>query len=256
MTAKWIGSWPKIGIRPAIDGRRKRRARIAGRPDHGAWPRASPSFLSDTPAPSRRLAGRVRHRRHLHRRRGRSRRLRREVRPRGRRRLADRHALLVLRLRNDGHGPAHARRPSGASTAPSGPARSIWRRCWPATTRRACPPSASTAATCRTPAIRTFPPTCSEKLLRFARAGLAVATMRGKSYLSLGGVSMGIAGSIVNQTFFEDYLGMRVECVDMTRVRPPHRGEDLRRGRIRARLRLGAGELPGRQGLQPAKPRR
>src|SRR5262249_34846092 len=54
-----------------------------------------------------------------------------------------------------------------------------------------------------------------EKLLRFARAGLAVAIMRGKSYLSLGGASMGIAGSIVEQSFFEGYLGMRVECVDM-----------------------------------------
>ena len=57
-----------------------------------------------------------------------------------------------------------------------------------------------------------------EKLLRFARAGLAVALMRGKSYLSLGGVSMGIAGSIVDQSFFEEYLGMRVECVDMTEL--------------------------------------
>jgi len=57
-----------------------------------------------------------------------------------------------------------------------------------------------------------------EKLLRFAKAGLAVATMRGKSYVSLGAVSMGIAGSIVNQDFFEDTLGMRVECVDMTEL--------------------------------------
>jgi L-fucose/D-arabinose isomerase len=61
-----------------------------------------------------------------------------------------------------------------------------------------------------------IPADVQEKLLRFARAGLAVATMRGKSYLSLGGVSMGIAGSIVDQPFFEEYLGMRVECVDMT----------------------------------------
>jgi L-fucose isomerase len=53
------------------------------------------------------------------------------------------------------------------------------------------------------------------KLLRFARAGLAAAVMRGKSYLSMGGVSMGIAGSIVDQSFFESYLGMRVETVDM-----------------------------------------
>jgi L-fucose isomerase len=56
------------------------------------------------------------------------------------------------------------------------------------------------------------------KILSFVKAGLAVATMRGKSYLSVGGVSMGIAGSIVNQDFFEDFLGMRVECVDMTEL--------------------------------------
>jgi L-fucose isomerase len=55
-------------------------------------------------------------------------------------------------------------------------------------------------------------------ILSFVKAGLAVATMRGKSYLSVGGVSMGIAGSIVNQDFFEDSLGMRVECVDMTEL--------------------------------------
>jgi len=61
-----------------------------------------------------------------------------------------------------------------------------------------------------------IPEDVQEKLLRFARAGLAVATMRGKSYLSMGGVSMGIAGSIVDHSFFEDYLGMRVETVDMT----------------------------------------
>ena len=52
----------------------------------------------------------------------------------------------------------------------------------------------------------------------FARAGLATAIMRGKSYLSLGGVSMGIAGSIVDHRFFESYLGMRVEAVDMSEL--------------------------------------
>lgn len=61
-----------------------------------------------------------------------------------------------------------------------------------------------------------IPADVQEKLLRFARAGLAVATMRGKSYLAMGGVSMGIAGSIVDQPFFEAYLGMRVETVDMS----------------------------------------
>jgi L-fucose isomerase len=60
-----------------------------------------------------------------------------------------------------------------------------------------------------------IPADVQEKLLGFAKAGLAVATMRGKSYLAMGGVSMGIAGSIVDQSFFESYLGMRVETVDM-----------------------------------------
>ena len=63
---------------------------------------------------------------------------------------------------------------------------------------------------------KSIPDDVKEKLLRFARAGLAVALMRGKSYLSLGGTSMGIAGSIVDQSFFEKYLGMRVEAVDMS----------------------------------------
>jgi L-fucose isomerase len=63
---------------------------------------------------------------------------------------------------------------------------------------------------------QSIPGDVQEKMLRFVRAGLAVALMRGKSYLSMGGVSMGIAGSIVNHPFFEDYLGMRVETIDMT----------------------------------------
>src|SRR5271156_1573718 len=63
---------------------------------------------------------------------------------------------------------------------------------------------------------KSIPADVQEKLLRFARAGLAVALMRGKSYLGMGGVSMGIAGSIVDQPFFESYLGMRVETIDMT----------------------------------------
>ncbi|MCL2104865.1 MAG: L-fucose isomerase [Kiritimatiellaeota bacterium] len=54
-----------------------------------------------------------------------------------------------------------------------------------------------------------------EKILRFARAGLAVALMREKSYLACGTSSMGIAGSFVDPDFFQDYLGMRTEQVDM-----------------------------------------
>lgn len=63
-----------------------------------------------------------------------------------------------------------------------------------------------------------IPPDVQEKLLRFARSGLAVAIMRGKSYLALGGTAMGIAGSIVDQSLFESYLGMRVEAVDMSEI--------------------------------------
>jgi L-fucose isomerase len=64
----------------------------------------------------------------------------------------------------------------------------------------------------------TIPSDVEAKLLRFARAGIAVATMRGKSYLSLGGTSMGIAGSQLDPTFLEGHLGLRVEPVDMTEV--------------------------------------
>ncbi len=62
----------------------------------------------------------------------------------------------------------------------------------------------------------TIPGDVAEKILRFVKAGIAVAMMKGKSYLSLGGVSMGIAGSIVDADFFQSYLGMRNEYVDMT----------------------------------------
>ena len=61
-----------------------------------------------------------------------------------------------------------------------------------------------------------IPADVQEKLLRFARAGLATARMRGKSYVSMGSVSMGIAGSIVDPALFERYLGMRAEFVDMS----------------------------------------
>lgn len=61
-----------------------------------------------------------------------------------------------------------------------------------------------------------IPDDVQEKLLRFARSGLTAAQIRGKSYLSMGSVSMGIAGSIVNDSFFQEYLGMRNEYVDMS----------------------------------------
>jgi len=64
----------------------------------------------------------------------------------------------------------------------------------------------------------TIPDDVKEKILRFVKAGLAVAYMRDKSYLSIGSVSMGIAGSMVDPDFFQDYLGMRNEYVDMSEI--------------------------------------
>lgn len=70
-----------------------------------------------------------------------------------------------------------------------------------------------------------IPEDVQQKLLQFARAGLAVATLKGTSYCAMGGVSMGIAGSIVDQPLFEEYFGMRVESLDMTEfVRRMERG--------------------------------
>ena len=63
-----------------------------------------------------------------------------------------------------------------------------------------------------------IPEDVKEKLLRFGRAAIAAATMRGKSYLQIGAVTMGIAGSIVNCEFIEEYLGMRVESVDEVEI--------------------------------------
>ena len=63
-----------------------------------------------------------------------------------------------------------------------------------------------------------IPDDVKEKILRFVRAALAAAMMNGKTYLSIGYTSMGIAGSIVNPDFFHDYLGMRTEFVDMSEI--------------------------------------
>jgi len=63
---------------------------------------------------------------------------------------------------------------------------------------------------------KTIPADVKARILRFVRAAIPVAYMKGKSYLSMGSVSMGIAGSIVREDFFQEYLGMRNEYIDMT----------------------------------------
>lgn len=64
----------------------------------------------------------------------------------------------------------------------------------------------------------TIPEDVEEKLLRFGRAAVAVATMRGKSYLQIGSICMGIGGSIIDSDFMESYLGLRVESVDEVEI--------------------------------------
>ncbi|MEG2596282.1 MAG: L-fucose isomerase [Ruthenibacterium sp.] len=64
----------------------------------------------------------------------------------------------------------------------------------------------------------TVPADVSEKILRFARSAVAVGWMKNKSYVNLGGVSMGIAGSYCNAELFQKYFGMRAEWVDMTEI--------------------------------------
>ena len=63
-----------------------------------------------------------------------------------------------------------------------------------------------------------IPADVEEKLLRFGRAAVAAATMRGKSYLQIGSVTMGIGGSIIDSDFIESYMGMRVESVDEVEI--------------------------------------
>lgn len=63
-----------------------------------------------------------------------------------------------------------------------------------------------------------IPEDVAEKILRFARGAVAVAEMRGESYLSIGSVTMGISGSIVDTNFFQKYLGMRNESVDEVEI--------------------------------------
>ena len=65
---------------------------------------------------------------------------------------------------------------------------------------------------------QTIPCDVSEKLLRFARCGIAVGLMRNKAYCGLGAVSMGISGSYLDADFMQNYLGVRPEWVDMIEI--------------------------------------
>lgn len=62
------------------------------------------------------------------------------------------------------------------------------------------------------------PADVAEKILRFARAAVSVGWMKNKAYVNLGGVAMGIAGSYCNADMFQKYFGIRAEWVDMTEI--------------------------------------
>ena len=194
-----IGSLPKIGIRPAIDGRRKGVRESLEKQTMGMAKTAAKFFPSNLRYPNGRpvecviadtCIGGVAEAAAC------AEKFARE----GVGVVAHRHAVLVLRHRDDGHGPADseggvgfqrhraARRGLSGRGAgrpqPEGPARVRHLRPRRAGRRR----------------HRPFPPTCPRKILRFARAGLAVADDARQIAISrMGGVSMGIAGSIVDQ---------------------------------------------------------
>ena len=103
-----------------------------------------------------------------------------------------------------------------------------------------------------------IPDDVRKKILRFARAGIAFASMRGKSYLSIGSVSMGIAGCIADESFFQDYLGMRNEYVDMSEIARRIRdeiydAEEYRRARswVKENLNIGMDPNPPEQRRGP-----
>ena len=86
--------------------------------------------------------------------------------------------------------------------------------------------------------VTEIPDDVKEKLLRFGRAAVAAATMRGKSYLQIGSMCMGIGGSIIDQQFMEEYLGLRVESVDEVEIlRRMEEGTGLDEGALQGRPR-------------------
>jgi hypothetical protein len=245
------GSLPKIGIRPTIDGRLGGVRESLEKQTLEMAKSAREIFRPACAIPT--AAGRMRHRRHLHRRRGRGGGVRGEVCARRRGSFADGHALLVLWQRDDGHGPVHAQRRCGVSTARNVPARFIWRRCWRDTRKRACPPSAFTGAMCRTAGDQSIPADVRENCCNLPRRSGGGDHARqilpgdGRRFDGHRRLHGGPAVSL------RDYLGMRVESVDMTEfIRRMERGI-FDRGGIQERRSPGSKRIAGGQGLQFAQ---
>ena len=154
--------------------------------------------------------------------------------------------LLVLWHRNDGHGPADAQSGCGDSMAPSAQGPSYLAAVLSGYNQKGLPAFSIYGHDVQDSSDTSIPNDVREKLLLFAKAGLAVAEMRGKSYLSLGSVSMGIAGSVVNESLFQDYLGMRNEYVDMTEFLRRMDEQIYDREEYQARAPVGQGSLQGK----------
>ena len=155
--ARYVGDWPKIGIRP---GHRRSPARASAsrsKSRRWRWRRRRRTLLSaNLRYPDGQPVECV-DRRYLHRRRGRSGQAAEKFRREGVGVSTHGHPVLVLRLRDDGHGPAHAQGGVGLQRHRAAGRRLPGGGAGRRTTRRACRPSASTATTCRTPATPTIP---------------------------------------------------------------------------------------------------
>ncbi len=158
----------------------------------------------------------MRHRRYLYRRRGRSCPGSREIPPGGRRRFDHRHALLVLRLRNHGHGPVPAQSGLGFNGTER-PGAVYLAAVLAGHNQKGLPAFGIYGRDVQDASDTTIPADVQEKLLQFARAGLAVASAR--QILSVDGRRFdGHRRFDRRPAFFESYLGMRVEAVDMSEI--------------------------------------
>ena len=63
-----------------------------------------------------------------------------------------------------------------------------------------------------------IPADVQEKILRYARCAVAVGWMKNKAYVNLGAVSMGIMGSYCDAEVFQKYFGIRPEWCDLTEI--------------------------------------
>ena len=64
----------------------------------------------------------------------------------------------------------------------------------------------------------TIPADVQEKILRYARCAVAVGWMKNKAYVNMGAVSMGIMGSYCDAEMFQKYFGIRAEWCDLTEI--------------------------------------